>query len=185
MREFSGVVLTGGRSTRMGTDKAFVLVDGQAMVQRVAAALGAAGAGDVLAVGGDLPRLRALGLDARADPLQGDGPLGGLVTGLDLVHGDVAVVLATDLAWIDSATVTSLVAALDLDSNADVAAAHAGRLEPLCAAWRVERSCAVLREEHRAGERAVHRALRRLAVVEVPVAAGAVRNANTREDLHR
>ena len=44
MPAFSGAVLTGGRSRRMGTDKALVAVEGRPMVVRVAAALRAAGA---------------------------------------------------------------------------------------------------------------------------------------------
>jgi molybdenum cofactor guanylyltransferase len=182
---FCGVVLTGGRSIRMGSDKAFVPVDGRPMVQRVTAALWAAQASEVLAVGGDLGRLAALGLDGRADPHQGDGPLGGLVTALALVSYDIAVVLATDLAWIDVATVTTLVAALARDPDAEVAAAHGDRREPLCAAWRVDRCRPVVAAAHAAGERAVHVAMRRLAVVDVPVAPDVVRNANTRDDLRR
>jgi molybdopterin-guanine dinucleotide biosynthesis protein A len=182
---FSGVVLTGGRSTRMGHDKAFVMLDGRPLVVRVADALRRAGAEEVLAVGGDIGGLIALGVDARADPLQGDGPLGGLLTALGLVEREEAVILATDLAWIDAVTVAALVAALDDDTSADVAAARADRLEPLCAAWRVDRSRPVVAAAHAAGERAVHRAMERLAVVTVRVAAGAVRNANTRDDLRR
>jgi molybdopterin-guanine dinucleotide biosynthesis protein A len=185
VRAFSGVVLTGGRSTRMGTDKAFVLVDGQPMVQRVAAALWGAKAAAVLAVGGDLPGLAALGLDARADPRQGDGPLGGLVTAFELVPGDVAVVLATDMAWIDAATVTGLIAALEDSVEADVVAAHADRREPLCAAWRVGRCRSAVAYALAAGERAVHRAMRLLNVVDLPVEPAVVRNANTHDDLRR
>jgi molybdopterin-guanine dinucleotide biosynthesis protein A len=183
MAPFSGVILTGGRSTRMGTDKAFVLVEGRPMVLRVADALRAAGAAELLAIGGDLAGLSALGLDARADPRQGDGPLGGLVTALAVVGHDVVVVLATDLAWIDGATIGALAGAVSGD--ADVAAAHTGHLEPLCAAWRVERCGPVLTAAHAAGERAVHRAMRRLRVVEVPVRQDVVTNANTRDDLSR
>ena len=52
---FAGAVLTGGRSSRMGRDKATLPVDGVPMAARVADALRRAGAEPVLAVGGDQP----------------------------------------------------------------------------------------------------------------------------------
>jgi molybdopterin-guanine dinucleotide biosynthesis protein A len=185
MTPFSGAVLTGGRSRRMGADKAFLVVDGQPMVLRVAGALRAAGAADVHAIGGDRDGLGALGLSAHPDARQGEGPLAGLLTALDVVEQDIAVVLATDLAWIDAATVTSLVAALSAHTGAAAAVARADRLEPLCAAWHVSRSGDALHASYDAGERAVHRALGGLRVVTVEVAAAAVVNANTPADLHR
>jgi molybdopterin-guanine dinucleotide biosynthesis protein A len=185
MPAFSGAVLTGGRSRRMGTDKALLAVDGRPMVLRVAAALGAAGADDVHAIGGDTAALAALGLAAHQDPRQGEGPLAGVLTALDVVGHDVAVVLATDLAWIDAATITRLVAALGADDVIAVAVARAARLEPLCAAWRVHRCRDVLHAAYDGGERAVHRALAALDPVEVEVAPLAVANANTPADLRR
>jgi len=182
MEAFDGAVLTGGRSRRMGTDKAFVVVDGEPMVLRVAAALQAAGAATVRAVGGDRTALAALGLDARDDPRQGEGPLGGLLTALDLADHDLVVVLATDLAWIDAPTVAALVRGAAAGS---VAVGRADRFEPLCAAWRVSRCRAALQDAFDGGERAVHRALAGLDPVEVAVAPHAVANANTPADLHR
>ena len=44
---FSGAVLTGGASRRMGRDKALVLVDGETLGERVVDALRRAGASDV------------------------------------------------------------------------------------------------------------------------------------------
>src|SRR4051794_41896178 len=67
----------------MGTDKALLAVDGIPMARRVATALAAAAAAPILAIGGDLPALAALGLDARPDPRQGEGPLGGLVSAFE------------------------------------------------------------------------------------------------------
>jgi molybdopterin-guanine dinucleotide biosynthesis protein A len=185
MTPFSGAVLTGGRSRRMGADKAFLAVDGQPMVLRVAGALRRAGAADVHAIGGERDALAALGLTAHPDPRQGNGPLAGLLTAFDVVDQDVAVVLATDLAWIDTATIIRLVAALSADTAAAAAVARADRLEPLCAAWRVSHSGDALHSVYDAGERAVHRALGGLRVVTVEVAAAAVVNANTPADLHR
>ena len=59
---FSGVVLAGGRSTRMGTDKALVEVDGRPLVAVVASVLEVAGAAEVFVVGGNAARLADLGL---------------------------------------------------------------------------------------------------------------------------
>ena len=74
---FAGAVLTGGRSSRMGRDKATLPVDGVPMAARVADALRRAGAEPVLAVGGDQAALEALGLTWVADRHPGEGPSGG------------------------------------------------------------------------------------------------------------
>jgi molybdopterin-guanine dinucleotide biosynthesis protein A len=180
---FGGVVLTGGESRRMGRDKAFVSVAGVPMARRVADTLSAAGARSVMAVGGDLAGLRALGLDARPDPRQGDGPLGGLVTALELAAEPVVAVLATDLAWVPPAVVVALVEQLGTDLAADVAAALTDRREPLCAAWRVDPCLDELAAAHLAGGRSVLLAMNRLAVADVPTDRDLLWNANTPEDL--
>jgi molybdopterin-guanine dinucleotide biosynthesis protein A len=182
---FAAAILTGGQSHRMGADKAFLTVDGAVMVDRVASALRTAGASSVLAVGGDLARLRAAGLVAVVDPHQGEGPLGGLLTALEVAGGQALVVVATDLAWLTDATVRALVLGLAADPTADVAAAVGGRREPLCAAWRPERCVAAVRGAFAAGERAVHRVMAGLAVVDVAVAPHSVRNANHPDDLRQ
>lgn len=186
-----GVVLAGGRSRRFGRDKAVEPVDGVAMAARVAAALRAAGAVDVVAVGGDGDRLGALGLTVWPDDAPGEGPLGGIVTALARAGAAghaVAVVVPCDLPWLDAPTVAAVVAGLAAPSAtpAAVAMGVTGRgREPLVAAWRVAPAGPVLAAAFGAGERAVHRALGPLAVAEVPVAATAVRNVNQEADLHR
>ncbi|MER3453356.1 MAG: hypothetical protein C4344_06940 [Acidimicrobiia bacterium] len=50
---FSGAVLTGGRSSRMGRDKAFVALGGRPLVTYPVGALRMAGATEVFAVGGE------------------------------------------------------------------------------------------------------------------------------------
>lgn len=184
-----GVVLAGGRSRRFGRDKAVEPVDGVAMAARVAAALRAAGAADVVAVGGDVDRLGALGLTVWPDDAPGEGPLGGIVTALDRAGAAghaVAVVVPCDLPWLDAPTVAAVVAGLGAAPDAAVAmgVTERGR-EPLVAAWRVAAGAPVLAGAFAAGERAVHRALGPLAVVEVAVAATAVRNVNQEADLRR
>lgn len=188
MEPFSGAVLTGGQSRRMGADKALVEVDGRPLAVRVSDALRAAGADDVHAVGGDLDALCARGLEARADPRQGQGPLAGILAAFDGAGHDLVVILATDLAWIEPEVITALVAAAAGTSGGPppaVAVAAGDRVEPLCAAWRISRCRPVIEAVYDTGERAVRRALAQLDRVEVAVPARVVANANTPADLHR
>jgi molybdopterin-guanine dinucleotide biosynthesis protein A len=98
----------------MGTDKAFVTVDGVAMARRVATALRAGGAASVVCVGGDRAGLRRLGLPSIEDEWPGEGPLGGLVTALGWAHeaGRETLLLAgCDQPWLDAEAVRGLVEA--------------------------------------------------------------------------
>ena len=94
---FSGAVLTGGRSRRMGRDKAFVCFAGRQLAVIARRALEQAGATEVLSVGGDLSRLAALGFRALPDDAPGEGPLGGLLVALRAARSDWVAVLACDL----------------------------------------------------------------------------------------
>jgi molybdenum cofactor guanylyltransferase len=178
---FAGVVLTGGASSRMGTDKAFLEIEGRALAVRVADALTAAGAAPVFAVGGDLDRLRALGLDARPDRIAGLGPLAGIVTALEQTDAELVVVAACDLVSITPAAVGELLDALTDDADAVIP--RSDRLEPLLAAYR-RRCLDHLRNELDEGERAPHRAVEGLAVVQVRLLHDeALRDADTPGDL--
>ncbi|MBU6317480.1 MAG: NTP transferase domain-containing protein, partial [Acidobacteria bacterium] len=73
-----GAVLCGGRSSRMGRDKALVPHRGIPMVRSVADALTAGGCSEVVAVGGDTVGLGTLGFDVTPDLHPGEGPLGGV-----------------------------------------------------------------------------------------------------------
>ena len=178
---FVGIVLTGGASSRMGTDKAFVEVGERPLVLRVADALREAGASRVVAVGGDVQRLAALGLDVIPDHAAGQGPLGGIVTALEEVDADVVLVAACDLVAITATAVREVLDALTPDADAVIP--RSDRLEPLMAAYR-RRCVAHLRAELDDGERAPHRAVEGLAVVQVRLHdVDALRDADGPDDL--
>ncbi len=180
---FAGAVLTGGRSSRMGRDKALIEVDGSPMAVRVARVLAAAGAEPVLAIGGDGDALERLGMAWQPDRFPGEGPLGGLLTAFGALSGAALVaVAATDLPALTAPTVSALVGAL---ADHDVAVAMTDRPEPLCALWRAEVCEPVLAGAFAAGERAVHLAMAPLDRILVAVAPGALRNINEPDDLGR
>ena len=192
-----GAVLAGGASSRMGTDKAFIEIDGVPMVVRAARALRAAGAEPTLVVGGDAARLEVLGLDAVGDRHPGEGPLGGVITALgtlDTHHGaiEAVVTLPCDVISPDAAAVRRVLdglAATAGDAAAGSPAADlvvpigAGAPQWAHAAWR--RGCLrPLSEAFERGVRAPREAARLLRTVEVEVpGAGWFRDADRPEDL--
>jgi len=95
MPPVAGLLLTGGASRRMGSDKALLEVDGQRMVDRAAAALTAV-ADPVIEVGPGWSGLPAV----REDP-PGSGPLAAVCTGAaalrDAGHHGPVLVLAVDM----------------------------------------------------------------------------------------
>lgn len=185
MVDVLGAVLTGGRSRRMGRDKALLEIDGEPMARRVGRVLADAGASRVVVVGGDEAGLRAIGMEVVADPRQGDGPLAGVAAALHAgADAGMVVVLACDLVAATPAGVRTIMDALSGAPSADVAVPVVDdRPEPLHTAWRPSAAAAV-DEALDAGELAVHALFNRLNTVRVHGMDPAwFLNINTRADL--
>jgi molybdopterin-guanine dinucleotide biosynthesis protein A len=173
---FGGVVLTGGLSTRMGTDKAFVVPDdgGPVLVERARRALADAGAREIIAVGGNGGRLRSMGFTTVPDRVPGRGPLGGLISGLRASVCDVVVVLSCDLPAIDRPTVTELVRCLARRPDAGAAVPiFEGRYQVLVGAYRRRTAAPALESAFRRGERSIRRALEGITIAPVARVRGA------------
>ncbi|WP_420624043.1 molybdenum cofactor guanylyltransferase [Candidatus Poriferisodalis sp.] len=171
----AGVVLCGGASTRMGSDKSTLEVAGRPLALWVAEALRAAGAHPVVAQGGRPPPP----LVAETDSTPGAGPLGGLVDALER-HGDV-LVCPTDVPTVPPDLLVALVE-LARQTGAPVVLARSDRLEPLIGHYARE-SLPALRAGLRAGARGPKAVLDNTSVPTVPVAAADVLNVNTSADL--
>jgi len=93
MTRLGAIILTGGASRRMGTDKAVQDWAGLRAVDRVAALARLAGAEQVISAGGDY------GLPSVPDPGRYAGPVAGLLTGATALQAqgfEWALVLAVD-----------------------------------------------------------------------------------------
>ncbi len=186
---FTGVVLTGGSSTRMGQDKSLLKVQGVALAALVAAALSDAGASEVIAVGGDIASLASLrGIDrADSDLHPGEGPLGGVLTAFECALDDVVVILACDTPQVGASTPAALVAGLSSDPQVAVSYAVVDdRIQPLTAAWRRSLAWEPLQAAFDQGVRAPRSVLGALTVSEVrTIAPEAVEDIDHPEDLQR
>ncbi|MBO0821921.1 MAG: molybdenum cofactor guanylyltransferase, partial [Nocardiopsaceae bacterium] len=141
----AGVVLAGGRSSRMGRPKAALEWHGSTLLRRTVGILERVTDGPVVVVrarGQELPDLPRGTLIAD-DPRDGQGPVQGIAAGLAALRGqaDIAFVSSTDLPFLHPAFVRRVLQGLDGGADAalpDVALPVArGHRQPLAAAYRV------------------------------------------------
>ncbi|MFC4942374.1 molybdenum cofactor guanylyltransferase [Pseudonocardia sp. GCM10023141] len=135
----AGIVLVGGRSSRMGTSKAALEWHGSTLLWRAAALLQRSLDGPVVVVrapGQELPDLPD-GVEVVADPVEGRGPLQGIATGLAAVAGraEAAFVCPTDMPLLHPAFVRRVLGALGSDVDVVLPVAL-GFAQPLAAAYR-------------------------------------------------
>jgi molybdenum cofactor guanylyltransferase len=103
----TGLILAGGRSSRMGVDKAMLEFEGEPLLARIAARLGAV-CEEILVASGDGSRLAAFGLSQVADVLPDSGPLGGLIAGLERAGHPLVAAVAVDMPFVSAALLAAM-----------------------------------------------------------------------------
>jgi molybdopterin-guanine dinucleotide biosynthesis protein A len=134
--EISAFVLTGGKSTRMGMDKASLEIDGEIFLSRAIRLLQSVSS-TVAVVGSLLPPASKPGsIPVLADAFPGYGPLGGIATALANTRTDWNLIVACDLPYLTFEWLQFLTAHA-VNSRAEVVMPESERgLEPLCAMYR-------------------------------------------------
>jgi molybdenum cofactor guanylyltransferase len=120
-------ILVGGRSTRMGRDKATLDLGGTTLAERAATTIRTA-----------LPEAAVSRVDASDDIYRERGPLGGLHSALTAAKTDWIFLLACDLPFVTSELIHRLNMRISADSDAVIPAQADGRLQPLCGFYRVK-----------------------------------------------
>jgi molybdenum cofactor guanylyltransferase len=141
MAQAAGVVLAGGRSSRMGTPKAALEWHGSTLLRRVVGIVARAVDGPVVVVRAPGQTLPALpdAVEVVDDAREGRGPLQGLAAGLAAVRGRAAAAYAssTDVPLLHTRFIRRVLAALDDD--VDVVLPEVGGFRhPLAAVYRTE-----------------------------------------------
>lgn len=148
--DMEGFILVGGASSRMGRDKARLILNGRSFVERIHEALHAVAA-RVNTVG-------AKSVDSSStlpdvpDVYIAWGALGGLHAALSACSAEWAVVVACDLPFVTGDLLMRL-KALSEDFDAVVPVQQDGRLQPLCALYRTRPCRERARELIEQGER--------------------------------
>lgn len=177
-----GLVLAGGKGRRMGREKASILhADGRSFAKRTSDLLMEVGCDEVVlslqegqVAPGDVLELKVV-RDV------GDGPMGGMLSGMEMAPEAEWLVVACDLTELDIDTLRGL---LGHDVRFVVyRSAHDGGTEPLCGFYGVG-AADVLRKAMDAGDRSPRWVLKvNGAKVLEPENAGALKNVNFPEDL--
>ena len=147
----TGIILAGGRSTRMLQEKAWVELNGRPLVRWVLDALRMA-TDEQIIVARHVGRFETLGVPVVIDKVATRSPLAGLHAGLKAVPTDLNVVVACDLPLVRPEMVALLARAVGPTHAAvpyvgvgappppgQFTTAREAGLQPLCAAYR--RSC--------------------------------------------
>jgi len=159
----AGFVLAGGRSTRMGQDKALLTLGGEPLVKRGVRKLSkvcaevaiAGGAEDLTQFGRVIP-----------DESAGCGPLGGIVAALEQSSFEWNLFLAVDAPFVPVSVLKALLFMAAGSRGVCVMARAQGVMQPLCAVYSRE-ALAVLRQELAAGRWKVTRAIEAAGPVKV------------------
>jgi molybdopterin-guanine dinucleotide biosynthesis protein A len=136
--EFAGFVLAGGKSSRMGRDKALLEIDRMPMISR-AVRLVEAVSGATASVIGAPESYREFGFQVVADDWPGAGPLGGIATALRFTLTEWNLILACDLPHLTADWLEFLIQRAQTSAADAVLAVNDHWTEPLCAAYR--KSC--------------------------------------------
>lgn len=103
-----GLLLVGGKSRRMGTDKAQLIVEGEPLWQRGYRLLQTSGCGQRFVAAPQLPGWLPDTTDWVEDP--GEGPLRAIISTLQVSNADHLLVLAVDLPAMSRVVLDKLVA---------------------------------------------------------------------------
>jgi len=133
-RSRAGFVLAGGKSTRMGADKAFLDFGGQSLLARALSVVGAVC--DGVTIVGEPAKFAEYGI-AVADLYPGCGPLAGIHAALASSGAELNLMLAVDMPCVSVELLEFLFTSAE--SGATVTVPRIGNgLQPLCAIYRRE-----------------------------------------------
>jgi len=138
----TGVILAGGKSSRFGSNKALVEINGSRLIDRVASVLGSIFKRLVL-ITNNPKDYSYLKLPIYEDLIPGLGPIGGIYTGLKNIHDETGFFIACDMPFINENLIRHIVAVRD-DFDAVVPKID-WRMEPLHALY-TKRCLPVIKE---------------------------------------
>lgn len=133
--EATGIILAGGKSSRMGTNKALLKINGKTVIENVVEELRSI-VNNILIVTNSFEEYEFLRLPMVEDRWKGMGPLAGIQAGLNTSKTERNLLVACDMPFISSQLGGVLLR--ELSEYQAVVPEINGQLHPLFAAYRKE-----------------------------------------------
>jgi molybdopterin-guanine dinucleotide biosynthesis protein A len=151
MFELEACILIGGKSSRLGTDKAFVGLGGMTLAERALANVrdGLPSAKITIVAGGSTQfAIEAIAIDTPFifDLYEARGPLGGLHAALAYAKTPWIFVLACDYPFVSPQLISFLAEQVTDEFGSVAPEQNDGRLQPLCALYNVAAARTVVEE---------------------------------------
>lgn len=154
-RDATAIILAGGQSTRMGTDKSQLRHGGSLLIERTLNTLRPHFAHLMLSAN-DPAKFKSFGVPVVRDMLPGEGPLMAITSALEASRTDLHFIMACDMPGFNADLFTRLMRAVrGYDAVIPI---HEGRHEPLFAVYR-KSVLPLLRSSLRTGNRRITAAL--------------------------
>lgn len=163
----AGYVLVGGASSRFGEDKAFAKLAGIPMLEYMIDVLIKA-TGEAFIVGGVREKHQGFDADIIPDRWPGEGPLGGIITALEVSARSPGksiwnLIVSCDMPFLTREWLTYLCERTAASQAEVVVPQSAQGLEPLCACWKTDAGPS-LRSAFENGVRKVTEAMKQIRV---------------------
>jgi len=150
----TGILLAGGKSSRMGLEKGMVAYKGKPLIQYGIDLL--SGYAGSIIISSANPVYECFGLEMVPDEITGQGPAAGIAAALKHSRTSWNLVLACDLPFLEPELIDALLAAAG--DNQAVIPVHQGVSEPLAGLWHRDLA-EILHQSVEAGNLALHRIL--------------------------
>lgn len=127
IKNTNGYILAGGKSSRMGTDKGLLLIEGKAMIEYVIEQMQSVF--DNLVIVSNNPEYEKFGLKVIPDLIKDIGPAGGIYTALNHSDSQLNFIVSCDMPFVTKEAIEFIVA--NTNESKIVLLENHGKLEPL------------------------------------------------------
>ncbi|WP_340014754.1 molybdenum cofactor guanylyltransferase [Paenibacillus sp. FSL K6-1318] len=136
VREWTGIILAGGLSSRMGTNKAMLELNGSVILQHVTKAMRPAVSRIIVAAGPNVTTYGEMGYDCVQDHYPGKGPLAGLHAALEASGTEWNLVCACDMPLLQTSFFDGIKKLAEShDSYSAIVPRVDGRVHPLAGVY--------------------------------------------------
>jgi molybdopterin-guanine dinucleotide biosynthesis protein A len=127
IKNTNGYILAGGKSSRMGTDKGLLLIEGKAMIEYVIEQMQSVF--DNLVIVSNNPAYQKFGLKVIPDLIKDIGPAGGIYTALNHSDSQLNFIVSCDMPFVTKEAIEFIIT--NTNESQIILLENQGKLEPL------------------------------------------------------